>query len=185
MVNDLKRNNSGSSISLDLSALGEAGEQSIGVETEDKPVIMNPISATIVGVDLKINTNQIQTNKDDESKKFYRAIFTVETKFIHPETKEEVTSKDNYSGLRFYPKVNEDGSFAMDANGQPVLDHFWSGETSYFGRLLALVQDVDDKVLTYGQFFAFFTPGKQVTIKTEFPQYNGQTSKKQVIQSFL
>lgn len=185
MVNDLKRNNSGSSISLDLSALGDAGNQSIGPETEDKPVIMNPISATIVGMDLRLNTNQIQTNKDDESKKFYRTILTIETKFTHPETNEEVTSKDNYSGLRFYPKTDENGAFLTNTNGDPVLDHFWIGETSACGKLLALVQSVDEKVITYQDFFAFFTPGKMVTIKTEFPQYNGKTSKKQVIQSFL
>lgn len=185
MVEGLKKNNSGNSISLDLSALGDAANQSIGAEAEDKPVIINPISATIVSVDLRLNTNQIQTNKDDESKKFYRAIFTVETKFSHPETNEEIISKDNYSGLRFYPQTNEDGSFVVDANGQPVLDRFWSGDTSAFGKLLALVQQVDENVLTYTDFFAFFKPGQMVTIKTEFPQYNGKTSKKQVIQSFL
>lgn len=181
----LKKNNSGNSISLDLSALGEAGQQSIGPEAEDKPVLTNPISATIVGVDLRLNTNQLNNNKDDETKKFYRAILTIETKFNHPETKEEVISKDNYSGLRYYPQIAEDGSIIKDDNGQPILDHFWVGDNSYCGKLLALVQSVDDKVLTYTDFFAFFTPGKMVTIKTEFPQFNGKVSKKQVIQSFL
>lgn len=187
MVNELKTsNNNNANRSLDLSALGETATQSITVD--EKPVLAGPTRGEIINVELTINENTLKSNKNDPESKFYPCLLRVRTKFINPDTNEEYVSNDNYSGLRFYPKTDESGEPMVDSAGNPVLDRFWSGDTSFFGKLLKLVQEYDKSVVTYADFFSFMnqTP-KECMIATEYANNpsNGTQVTKEVIKKFL
>lgn len=183
-VNGLKKNQGGT-VNLDLSELAQVDQSISAGEKVEKPVLLKPVAATVIGADLKIRTGELKHNKDDVTKKYYEASFVVETKFTNPADGEEFVSKDNYNGLRAYPKINENGEPIFDANGNPVLDRFWSGDKSAFGSLLALVQKTDDSVVTYGDFFNFFIQPRDCTVKTFFTTYNNEQFSKEVIQSFI
>lgn len=186
MVQDLKTQTS-NNVTLDLSALGDAAQQSISGEQTEKPTIETPIVATTTGCSLKVITNDIKSNRDDPSKKYYNTSFMVTTKFTHDG--EEITSSDRYGGLRFYPLIGPDGVPATN-NGQPVLERFWAADgskdtASAFAKLLHKVQQHDSNVKTFADFFKFMEEPHQVMLKTEFVSFGGKTTKKQVIQSFI
>lgn len=188
MVQDLKMSQGSSNVTLDLSALGDAANQSISGEKTEKPTLETPIVATTTGCTLKVITNDMKSNRDDPSKKYYNTSFTVTTKFTH--NGEEITSSDRYGGLRFYPVMNPDGTPALAANGQPVLERFWAADgskdtASAFAKLLYKVQQHDANVKTFADFFQFMEQPHQVMLKTEFVSFAGKTTKKQIIQNFI
>ena len=80
MVDNLiQKPQNGQSRSIDISSLGDVANQSASTERVEKPVIANPIQAEIVDIDLKVQ-NQINTNKDDASKRYHPCILTIKTK---------------------------------------------------------------------------------------------------------
>lgn len=186
-------NNAGKSISLNLDALGDAvNDQPSFASNDEKPFLKEEVEAEIIGTDFRL-MSQLSSNQSDPSKKYFNTVFAIETRFTctivnengETETKEFV-SRDNYSGLRYFPKFDENGNVMRMADGTPALDRFWNGDTSAFGRLLAIVQSYDSTVRSYADFFAFFNrPGLKCKILTEEVNYQGQKKAKQFIQSFI
>lgn len=189
MPNDFTQGNgSNKTMKINLDALGDIANQVVSRDEKETPILKEEVEATVVGTDFRM-MNQLQANLNDPAKKFFNTIFAVETRFSYTNDvgeKVEVTSRDNYGGLRLYPKLDENDNPVRDATGQPVLDRMWSGDNSAFGRLFALVQKKDDTVRSYSDFFNFFKKdGLKVMIKTEETNYQGKKTVKEVIQSFL
>lgn len=191
MPNDFVGNNgtnNGKSMSINLDALGDVANQAVNTGNGETPILKEEVEATIVGTDFRM-MNTIQSNQNDPAKKFFNTIFAVETQFSYTDENNQVieaTSRDNYGGLRLYPKLDDSGNPMRDATGQPVIERMWSGDTSAFGRLFTLVQAKDKTVRSYSDFFNFFKKdGLKVMIKTEETNYNGQKKPKEIIQSFL
>ena len=180
--------NSGKSMSLNLDALGEAANQTVNMSSGDKPILNEEVEAEIVGTDLRL-MNQLQSNQNDPSKKYFNTIFAVETKFLYKNENGDVvegTSRDNYGGLRYFINLDEQGNIIRDASGQPKLERLWSGDSSAFGKLFELVQSKDNTVRSYTDFFNFFKRDSiKVTIKTVQSNYQGKQHNKNVIQSIL
>lgn len=178
MVSQLKgTNQSNKNRSLNLSALGDAAKQSISAG--EKPILKEPVKGQIINVDLQVQ-DVFRSNRDNPEQRFHPCVLKVKTKFTDPETQEEVTSTDNYSGLRFYPKKDESGQIMLDAEGQEILDRFWSGDGSDFGKLLNAAQKQNDKIVTYNDFFQYLLSEPDCIIETQFrnnPQSNKQTHK--------
>ena len=178
MVGELKgTNQSNKNRSLDLSALGAAAKQSISAG--EKPILKEPVRGKIVGLDLTVQ-EAFRSNRDNPNQRFHPCVLKVKTKFIDPEAKEEFTSTDNYSGLRFYPKMDETGQILLDENGEEVLDRFWNGDGSDFGKLLNAAQKHNEKIVTYDDFFQYLLSEPDCIIETQFrnnPQTNQQTHK--------
>ena len=192
MVDNLiqKPQNNGRSRSIDITALGDVANQSASTEKVQKPVIMQPVKAEILDIDLRVQ-NQINTNKDDASKKFHPCVLTIKTKFnfLNPETnkEEEYVSRDNYSGLRFFFKADDYGNPILDVNGEEQCERLWLGDKSDLGKLLAKAQEFDKSIVSYQDFFNFLASHKDCMIKTEYrnnPSSGEQTSK-EIIQSFI
>lgn len=187
MVDNLiQKPQNGQSRSIDISSLGDVANQSASTERVEKPVIANPIQAEIVDIDLKVQ-NQINTNKDDASKRYHPCILTVKTKFINPENNEEFVSRDNYSGLRFFFKTDDFGNPVLDVNGEEQCERLWLGDTSGLGKLLSKAQAYDKTIVSYQDFFNFLSTHKNCMIKTEYVNNprNGEQIKKEIIQSFI
>lgn len=191
MPNDFVGNNgtnNGKSMSINLDALGDVANQAVNTGNGETPILKEEVEATIVGTDFRM-MNIIQSNQNDPAKKFFNTIFAVETQFSYTDENNQVieaTSRDNYGGLRLYPKLDDSGNPMRDATGQPVIERMWSGDTSAFGRLFTLVQAKDKTVRSYSDFFNFFKKdGLKVMIKTEETNFNGQKKPKEIIQSFL
>ncbi len=191
MPNDFVGNNgtnNGKSMSINLDALGDVANQAVNTGNGETPILKEEVEATIVGTDFRM-MNTIQSNQNDPAKKFFNTIFAVETQFSYTDENNQVieaTSRDNYGGLRLYPKLDDSGNPMRDATGQPVIERMWSGDTSAFGRLFTLVQAKDKTVRSYSDFFNFFKKdGLKVMIKTEETNFNGQKKPKEIIQSFL
>ena len=191
MPNDFVTNkgtNNGKSISINLDALGDVANQAVNTGNGETPILKEEVEATIVGTDFRM-MNTIQSNQNDPAKKFFNTIFAVETQFSYRDENNQVieaTSRDNYGGLRLYPKLDDTGSPMRDATGQPIIERMWSGDTSAFGKLFTLVQEKDKTVRSYSDFFNFFKKdGLKVMIKTEETNFNGQRKPKEIIQSFL
>lgn len=165
---------------LDLSALGDAAKQSISAG--EKPILKEPVQGTIVGVELSVQ-DAFRTNRDNPTQKFHPCLLKVKTKFEDPETQQDVTSTDNYSGLRFYPKLDETGEVVLDSNGDEILDRFWNGDGSDFGKLLNAAQSAEESIVTYNDFFAFLQSKPSCVIKTEFR--NNPTTNKQTHKEFI
>lgn len=198
MPQDLTNGQNGQkNIGLNLDALGDVIDQQVGFansEPQEKPTLENPVEAEILKTDFQLMTRQgLRTNANDPSKKYYNTVFAVTTHFKYNKIDEngkvvelETDSRDNYSGLRFFPKLNENGQPILLADGTPELERFWMGDKSAFGRLFALVKKADPRVETYRDFFKFFAPGRKCTVKTEYTTSpDGKATKKQFIQSFL
>ena len=127
-------------------------------------------------------------------------VFT--TQFTNPVTGDIVESRDNYSGLRYYPKMDAYGN-PIYKNGQPELDRWWSGDAhsnnpSGFALLLDKAQtfvkahnqnvNPDEKlpsITSYRAFFQFLNSNPKCLIKTEYPSFGNQTFTKEVIQEFI
>lgn len=180
--------NNNKSMSINLDALGDVAKQTVQTGNGETPILKEEVEATVVNTDFRM-MNTIQSNQNDPSKKYYNTIFAVETQFQYTDeggNVVEATSRDNYGGLRLYPKLDDNGNPMRDATGQPILERMWSGDASAFGRLFALVQEKDSSVRSYSDFFNFFKQDQlKVKIKTEETNYQGQKKAKEVIQSFL
>ena len=180
--------NSGRSMSLNLDALGEAANQSVNMSNGEKPVLNQEVEATITLTDLRL-MNQLQSNQNDPSKKYFNTIFIVETEFVYKDSEgNDVngTSRDNYGGLRYFVNLDEQGNVIRDATGQPILERLWSGDGSAFGRLFTAVQEKDSSVRSYSDFFNFFKKGDvKVILKTETTNYQGKQHHKNIIQRIL
>ncbi|MBR6515605.1 MAG: hypothetical protein IKT40_01985 [Bacilli bacterium] len=180
--------NNQKSMSLNLDALGDAANQTVNMGSGEKPILKEEVEAEIIGTDFRL-MNQLQSNQSDPSKKYFNTIFAIETKFSYKNEDGdmvEATSRDNYGGLRYFPKLDDNGQPIRDASGQPQLDRLWSGDGSAFGRLFLVVQEKDKTVRSYSDFFKFFAKeGIRCMIKTEETNYQGNKNNKEVIQSFL
>ena len=64
MVQDLKTQQS-NNVVLDLSALGEAANQSINREQQEKPLLEKPTIATTESCTLRVMTNDLKSNRED------------------------------------------------------------------------------------------------------------------------
>ena len=162
---------------LDLSALGDAAKQSINAG--EKPILKEPVKGTLIGIELQVQST-FKTNRDDPTRRFHPCLLKVKTQFVDPESKQEVTSTDNYSGLRFYPKVDEAGQLLLNSEGDEVLDRFWNGDGSDFGKLLNSAQVANKDIVTYADFFAYLQSKPSCVIETQFrnnPNTNQQTHK--------
>ena len=191
MPNDFVANNgtnNGKSMSINLDALGDVAKQAVNTGNGETPILKEEVEAIIVGTDFRM-MNTIQSNQNDPAKKFFNTIFAVETQFSYRDENNQIveaTSRDNYGGLRLYPKLDDIGNPMRDATGQPIIERMWSGDTSAFGKLFTLVQGKDKTVRSYSDFFNFFKKdGLKVMIKTEETNFNGQRKPKEIIQSFL
>lgn len=191
MPSDFMNGQNGSnskSMSLNLDALGDAAKQPVNVSNGEKPVLSEEVEAIITLTDLKL-MNQLQSNQNDPSKKYFNTIFVIETKFTYTDAdgnEVEGVSRDNYGGLRYFVTLDETGNVIRDASGQPQLERLWSGDASAFGKLFTLVQEKDKTVRSYSDFFSFFNKEEiKVTLKTQTTNYQGQTHNKNIIQSFL
>lgn len=176
------------SMSINLDALGDAANQTVNMGSGEKPILREEVEAEIIGTDFRL-MNQLQSNQNDPSKKYFNTVFAIETKFSY-KTEDgdvvETTSRDNYGGLRYFPVMDDNGNVIRDASGQPQLDRLWSGDGSAFGKLFNLVQAKDKTVRSYSDFFRFFTKDAiKCLIKTEETNYQGTKSQKEVIQSFI
>lgn len=176
------------SMSINLDALGDAANQTVNMGSGEKPTLREEVEAEIIGTDFRL-MNQLQSNQNDPSKKYFNTVFAIETKFTY-KTEDgdivETTSRDNYGGLRYFPVMDDNGNVVRDASGQPQLDRLWSGDGSAFGKLFNLVQAKDKTVRSYSDFFRFFTKDAiKCLIKTEETNYQGTKSQKEVIQSFI
>lgn len=191
MPNDFVTNNgrnNGKSMSINLDALGDVANQAVNTGNGETPILKEEVEATIIGTDFRM-MNTIQSNQNDPAKKFFNTVFAVETKFSYRDENNQIveaTSRDNYGGLRLYPKLDDSGNPMRDATGQPIIERMWSGEGSNFGQLFLAVQKKDKTVRSYSDFFKFFTqPNLRCTIKTAETNYNGTKHYKEIIQSFL
>lgn len=201
MVRDMS-NNAGNtkSTKLNLSALGDAANDTVNFGTNEKPELKEEVQAKIVGIDFR-RMNDLLGNQNDPSKKYYKCILSVETEFdfYDEDTQQNKTAhcRDNYSGLRYFPKlvtdetgevvVNARGEpqVALDATGEPVLDRLWLGDTSDFGKLFVAAQEYDSSIRSYSDFLSFMESHEDCIIKTEHPNYNGKPFVKEVIQKFI
>lgn len=191
MPNDFTqgKNAGNKSMSLNLDALGEAANQSVQGNSGETPVLNEEVEATVVNTDFRMMSD-LHSNQNNPELKYYNTIFAVETDFEYKDANGEMveaTSRDNYGGIRVYPKINEQGEVMNNASGQPVIQRMWVGDNSAAGRLFALVQKADKSVRSYTDFFNFFNKegGVRVTIKSQQTSYNGQTKNKLIIQSIL
>ena len=166
--------NNKKSMSINLDALGDAANQTVNMGSGEKPILRDEVEAEIIGTDFRL-MNQLQSNQNDPSKKYFNTVFAIETKFTYKSESGDVvetTSRDNYGGLRYFPVMDDNGNVVRDASGQPQLDRLWSGDGSAFGRLFNLVQAKDKTVRSYSDFFKFFgADGIKCMIKTEETNY--------------
>ena len=180
--------NNGKSMSLNLDALGDAANQVVSMNGGEKPILNEEVEAIVTLTDLKL-MNQLQSNQNDPSKKYFNTIFVIETSFTYKDAngqEVEGTSRDNYGGLRYFVSLDEQGNVIRAANGQPELQRLWSGDSSAFGKLFTIVQEKDKSVRSYSDFFNFFKQGEiKVVIKTENTNYQGQQHHKNIIQRIL
>ena len=186
MVQELKTTKEANNgrTSINLEALGAAGNANIVGEKKEKPKLLEPVEATVLNTDI-VMTDQIGTNRDDEDKKFFRGYVTYETEFIDPATGETVTSKDSFGSLRFYLKLDETKSPMRNPDGSPVIERLWIGDKSGLGKLLKLVRGKNRDVKTYNDFLDFFNKNKKVKIQTLFTTYQGEQKYKQEIVALL
>lgn len=206
MVEQLIQNNNGrnNTIALDLNAIDNDGglNQAIGGgEKQEKVILEQPTEAVISNCDLQL-TDELMAVQGNPSKKYYKVRVSVTTQFTHPVTGDIVESRDNYSGLRYYPKLDGYGN-PIYKNGQPELDRWWSGDAhsnnpSGFALLLDKAQtfvkahnqkvDPDEKlpaITSYRAFFNFLNSNPKCLLKTEYPSFGNQTFTKEVIQEFV
>lgn len=186
MVQELKTTKEANNgrTTINLEALGAAGNANIVGEKKEKPKLLEPVEATVINTEI-VMTDQLGSNRDDEDKKFFRGYVTYETEFIDPATGETVTSKDSFGTLRFYLKLDETKSPMRNPDGSPVIERLWIGDKSGLGKLLKLVQEHDKNVKTYNDFLDFFNKNKNVKIQTLFTTYQGEQKYKQEIVEIL
>jgi hypothetical protein len=124
-----------------------------------KPIFQTNTNAIIESAVLN---RAVQPKKDSKDKEYYDMILKITT--VVNQGKEEIVTTDNYGGLREYD------------------DGFWSGKKSAFGKLKQKMKD-EFGVETYRDLMRTIQ-GKEVKIKTETTEYNGEKYQKNIIQSF-
>lgn len=191
MPNDFMNGNNasnGKSMSINLDALGDAAKQTVNMGSGEKPILNTEVQAEVVLTDFRL-MNELQSNQNDPSKKYFNTVFTIETKFKYVNAageEVEASSRDNYGGLRYFPVIGENNEIIRDANGQPQLERLWSGDNSGFGKLFTLTQEKDSSVRSYSDFFNFWNKeGIQVLIKTQTNNYGGKEFQKNVVTKIL
>lgn len=197
MVEELISNNANGSgspkvMNLDLGSLGDAVNQSVySGEQEEKVILEKPVEAQVIAYEIKLDS-QLKYNQQNPNVKFYKANLYVTVEFDDPKTKEKVVSRDLYGGLRFYPKLDENGMPLIGEDGQPVFQRFWSNNAnapmaSYFSKLLQRAQTFNKSIINYGAFFNFLGTNPKCMIKTEYTSFGGSPDKtpKEVIQEFV
>ena len=188
MVKELKTatGNNKQDRTLDLSALGKVKNTNIGAA--EKPPLLEPTNAIIKSVEIKMEDDKYEHNKDDDSKMYCPGYVIFETEFEHPQTKETITSKDYFRGLRFYIALDDERSPIRDEAGELVISRLWIGNQSGLGKILEVVrkygQSNGEPINSYLDFFQFFTPGREVLLKSQFntnPRTGEQTVKQQIV----
>jgi len=201
MVREMS-NNAGNakSVKLNLDALGDAANDTVNFGTNEKPELKEPVQAKIVNIDFR-RRNELLSNQGDPAKKYYKCVLSVETEFefYDEESKQTKTAhcRDNYSGLRYIPKLVVDENnevvlnahgepeIVLDATGEPVLERLWLGDGSDFGQLFLKAQEYDSSIRSYSDFLSFMEKHEDCMIMTEHPEFNRKTFVKEVIQEFI
>ena len=191
MVQDLKRandtNDENESISLKDMRL-KAKESQIKII---KPALTKETDAIVKDVDIKLDMDKYEHNRNDESAVYHPGSVIVTTEFEHPETGETVISKDFFSGFRAYLELDETLSPIIDPDtGMERIYRYLPGTTGAnkggLRRFIEAVQNdmTEDEEEQYNDWLSFlldFLPGQNVKIKSEFNTYQGKTSIKQTI----
>lgn len=187
MSGNFGNNGSQKNVKLNLDALGDAANDTVNFGTNDKPILTAPVQAKIVNTDF-YRRQELASNQNDPSKKYFKCILAVETEFEYVDENGETLSahcRDNYSGLRFIPKLDEMGQVVLDASGEPVLERLWLGDGSGFGKLFLMAQEFDSSVRSYSDFLKFMDTQENCTVMTEKVRYGSNEYTKEVIQSFI
>lgn len=186
MPRDMSNNGGKKSAMLNLDALGDAANETVNFGSNDKPALTEEVEATIVNTELR-RMNDVESYRDDPSKKFFKVVLSIETEFSYKEDGKTKTahSRDNYSGLRYIPKMDDQGNILYDATGEPEFERFWLGETSDCGKLMLVAQEYDSKIRSYSDFFNFVANHEKCVIMTEQRHMAGKTIDKEVIQRFI
>lgn len=173
-------------VQLNLDALGDAANDTVNFGGNDKPELTQPVEARIVSTDF-YRRQELLNNQNDPSKKYFKCILAVETEFKYEENGEIRTAhcRDNYSGLRYIPKLDDFGQVIVDAQGEPILERLWLGEGSGFGRLFQAAQEYNSTIRSYSDFLKFINEHEKCIVMTEKPSFGNQTYVKEVIQKFI
>ena len=191
MVQELKRANDNmdesQSISLKDTRL-KAKESQIKII---KPALTKETDALVKDVDIKLEMDKYEHNRNDETAMYHPGAVIVTTEFKHPETGETVESKDFFSGFRAYLELDEDLNPIIDSEtGMEKIYRYLPGTTGKnkggLRRFIEAVQNdmTDEEQEEYNDWLSFlldFLPGQRVRLKSEFNTYQGKTSIKQVI----
>ena len=191
MVQELKRandtNDENESISLKDMRL-KAKESQIKII---KPALTKETDAIVKDVDIKLDMDKYEHNRNDESAVYHPGSVIVTTEFEHPETGETVISKDFFSGFRAYLELDETLSPIIDPDtGMERIYRYLPGTTGAnkggLRRFIEAVQNdmTEDEEEQYNDWLSFlldFLPGQNVRIKSEFNTYQGKTSIKHTI----
>lgn len=183
-------NNAGNvkSVKLNLDALGDVANETVNFGTNEKPELKSEVEAEIVAIDFR-RRNELLSYQNNPAKKYYKCILSVETEFEYVDEEDNQTKvahcRDNYSGLRYIPKMDDEGQVILDATGEPVLERLWLGDGSDFGRLFLLAQEYDSSIRSYSDFLSFMGTHKKCVVMTEYPKFGNQTFVKEVIQKFI
>lgn len=191
MVKELKRANDNTdeneSISLKDMRL-KAKESQIKVI---KPALTRETDAIVKDVDIKLEMDKYEHNRNDETAMYHPGAVIVTTEFEHPETHEMVESKDFFSGFRAYLLLDETNTPRIDPDtGMEMIHRYLPGTTGAnkggLRRFIEAVQKdmTEDEEEQYNDWLSFlldFLPGQKVKIKSEFNTFQGKTSIKQTI----
>lgn len=191
MVKELKRandnNDENESISLKDMRL-KAQESQIKII---KPALTKETDALVKDVDIKLEMDKYEHNRNDETAMYHPGAVIVTTEFTHPETGETVISKDFFSGFRAYLLLDETNTPRLDPEtGMEMIHRYLPGTTGAnkggLRRFIEAVQNdmTDEEQEEYNDWLSFlldFLPGQRVRLKSEFNTYQGKTSIKQVI----
>lgn len=185
MVKDLKTANDSKKgdKTLDLKALGKA--KNTKIKGEGKPPLLNPVNAVVKSVEVKIESDKYEHNRDDERAIYHPGYVIITTEFEHPESKEMVTSKDFFRGFRAYIEVDETLAPVLDEDGDEIITRYYAGtDRSGLRKIVNLVLESNSEINDYGELFYGYMPGLQVQIQSEFntnPQTGEQTIKQKII----
>lgn len=186
MVKELKTADSNKNTgakTFDLSALGKV--KNTGFGAKEKVPLLEPTLATIKSVEIKMEDDKYEHNRDAQDKVYHPGYVIFETEFEDPKTGEMVTSKDFFRGLRFYLVLDSDLNPVLDSTGDEIIERLWIGDQSGLGKIRKIVTAHDSSINDYAQFFQFLAPGLKVKIKSFFntnPTTGEQVIKQQIVE---
>lgn len=186
MVKELKTadgNKNTGAKTFDLSALGKV--KNTGFGAKEKVPLLEPTLATIKSVEIKMEDDKYEHNRDAQDKVYHPGYVIFEVEHEDPKTGEMVTSRDFFRGLRFYLVLDSDLTPVLDSQGEEIIERLWIGDKSGLGKVRSVVTAYDSSINDYAQFFQFFEPGLQVKIKSVFntnPTTGEQTIKQQIVE---